>query len=84
MCEAFFALSHKASFDANKLNKRFAALNKIIMDLIGRELVMHDWLLLPHASRILSRRTLRSSEHHANSAMRFNNLISVMSLNSKR
>jgi hypothetical protein len=36
MCEAFFALSHKASFDANKPNKRFAALNKIIGDLFGR------------------------------------------------
>ncbi|MEQ1526490.1 MAG: hypothetical protein ABL911_07080 [Gallionella sp.] len=56
-CEAFFALSHKASFDANKPNQRFAVLNKIITDLFGKEKVMHALLHLPHSSRNLSRRT---------------------------
>jgi len=56
-CEAFFALSHKASFDANKPNQRFAALNKTITDLFGREWVMHALLHLLHSCRNLSRRT---------------------------
>jgi hypothetical protein len=45
--------------------QRFAALNKIVTDLFERGLDMHASLLLPHSSRILSRRTPRSSEHHA-------------------
>jgi len=57
VCEAFFALSHKASFDANKPKQRFAALNKNITDLFGRKLVMNALLILPHTSRNLSRRT---------------------------
>jgi hypothetical protein len=56
-CEALFALSHKASFDANKPKQRFAALNKIITDIFGRKLVMHTLLHLPHSSRNLPRRT---------------------------
>lgn len=56
-CEAFFALSHKASFDANKPNQRFATLNKTITDLNRREWVMHALLHLPHLYRNLSRRT---------------------------
>jgi hypothetical protein len=65
MCEVFFALSHKADFDANKPTQRFAALNKIITNFSGRELVMNVLLLLPHSIRTLSSRTARSSGHHA-------------------
>jgi len=32
MYDVFFALSHKASFDANKPTQRFAASNKIITE----------------------------------------------------
>jgi hypothetical protein len=54
MCEVFFALSHKASFDANKPTQRFAALNKIITNFSERKLVMNALLLLPHSSSTLS------------------------------
>jgi len=84
VCEALFALSHKASFDANKPNQRFAALNKIITDLFGRKWVMHALLHLPHSGRNLSRRTPRSSEHHAENSVYLNDPLNVMSLNSKR
>jgi hypothetical protein len=69
VCEAFFALSHKASFDANKPNQRFAALNKIITDLFEWELVMNALLLLLHSSRTLSRRTPRSRGRIAQTRM---------------
>jgi len=32
MCKAFSAQPHKASFDANKPNERFAVLNRNIME----------------------------------------------------
>ena len=53
-CGALFALSHKASFDANKPNQRFAALNKIVTDLFERGLDMHASLLLPHSTHPLT------------------------------
>lgn len=56
-CEAFFSLSHKASFEANKPNQRFAASNKIITEIFEREWLMHTFQLLPHSDRNLSRRT---------------------------
>ena len=65
LCEAFFALSHKASFDTNKPKQRLAASNKFITEFSGRELVMNALLLLPHSIRTLFSRTPRLSGHHA-------------------
>lgn len=63
-CEALFALPHKASFDAGQWNRRFAADKKKHNDYLGVEIM--SFMFPDHgASRSLSRRTIRSSGHHA-------------------
>ncbi|MCR4305091.1 MAG: hypothetical protein NUV63_12865 [Gallionella sp.] len=64
-CEALFALPHKASFDAGQSRQHFAVLNKTIAIAFEKGKETHALQLLPHSCRRLSRRTARSSGHHA-------------------
>jgi len=68
----------------DKPNLRFAAFQKniLVIYILGYKMPVANLLL--HESRILSRRTPRSSEHHATKQHKYQEQLSVLPLNSKR